>query len=60
MRQDPSGETMRVLVPYDPQEPKTRLADALSADERRAFAAASSVATPATSAFAPRSESSVL
>ena len=29
---------MRVVVPYDPREPKTRLAGALTADERRAFA----------------------
>jgi 2-phospho-L-lactate guanylyltransferase len=31
---------MRVLVPYDASRPKTRLADALDADERAAFAAA--------------------
>jgi 2-phospho-L-lactate guanylyltransferase len=31
---------MRVVVPYAASEPKTRLADVLSADERAAFAAA--------------------
>ncbi|WP_254525548.1 2-phospho-L-lactate guanylyltransferase [Natrinema caseinilyticum] len=31
---------MRVLIPFDPRKPKTRLGGVLSADERRAFAEA--------------------